>query len=230
MDTNITRLRDSSRVSLQEIHTAQDNQKLMEVLGFNPTDIPALEKAIFTCINQDNRSLLMQIFEKYPSDTTILQVLLTTSYPNRDGFYRHDNEVLNEAAELLGSRFLCLIFEFLISYYSLENLNALQIACLLGEEDLAMDILDFVARITDEIHSKKVLYEFMGRVWGDGNTTLHLAAFMGMVDLVTVMIQLGAAKSKSNNRKYKPVDCADDELTREAFEKNEEGLYMETTF
>jgi hypothetical protein len=108
--------------------------------------------------------------------------------------------------------------------FSLEHLNALQIACILGEEDIALDILDFVTRITEEIEAKKVLYEFMGRVWGDGNTPLHLASFMGMSDLVTKMIELGAATSKVNNRKYKPVDCAGDDLTRMAFETVTEGF------
>ena len=106
---------------------------------------------------------------------------------------------------------------------SLENLNALQIACLLGEEDIALDILEFVTRITEEIQSKKILYEFMGRIWGDGNTTLHLASFMGMTDLVTQLLELGATKGKSNNRKYKPVDCTNDQQTREVFETIEEG-------
>lgn len=57
-----------------------------------------------------------------------------------------------------------------ITYFlsSLENLNAIQIAALLGLEDIALDILEFVIKVTDEIQARKVLYEFMGRVWGDG--------------------------------------------------------------
>jgi hypothetical protein len=98
-------------------------------------------------------------------------------------------------------------------------LNALQVSCVLGEEDIALDILEFVVRITEEIQSKKILYEFMGRMWGDGNTTLHLASFMGM----THLLELGAAKSKLNDRKYKPVDCTNDQETREVFERIEEG-------
>ncbi len=86
-----------------------------------------------------------------------------------------------------------------------------------------MDILDLVLKITEEIEARKILYEFMGRIWGDGNTSLHLASFMGMNDLVKQMIELGAATSKTNNRKYKPVDCAGDDLTRNVFETIEEG-------
>ncbi|KAI8895817.1 hypothetical protein BC833DRAFT_517448, partial [Globomyces pollinis-pini] len=58
----------------------------------------------------------------------------------------------------------------------------------------------------------------LGRVWGDGNTALHLASFLGMSELVKKLIELGAATSKSNDRKYKPVDCAGDDITRMMFE------------
>jgi hypothetical protein len=101
---------------------------------------------------------------------------------------------------------------------SLEHLNGIQIACILGDEELALDILEFVAQVTEVIEAKKVLYEFMGRVWGNSNTTLHLASFMGMGDLVKRMIELGAATTRLNDRHYKPVDCADDEATTKIFE------------
>ena len=92
---------------------------------------------------------------------------------------------------------------------------------------MAIDILEFVTKITDEIEARKVLYEFMGRVWGEGNTILHLASFMGMCELVTKLIELGAATSKGNNRKYKPVDCAGDDETRQAFETVVEGKFWQ---
>ncbi|KAL2911567.1 hypothetical protein HK105_208966 [Polyrhizophydium stewartii] len=101
---------------------------------------------------------------------------------------------------------------------SMEHLNAIQIACILGDEEIAIDILDFVVRVTEEIDARKVLYEFMGRVWGNGNTVLHLASFLGMSDLVKRLLELGAAAGKINDRKYRPVDCADDDLTRSMFE------------
>jgi hypothetical protein len=94
----------------------------------------------------------------------------------------------------------------------------------LGEEDIAIDILEFVTNITEEIEARKVLYEFMGRIWGDGNTTLHLASFLGMCELVKKLIELGAATGKANNRKYKPVDCAGDDETRNMFETVTEGI------
>ncbi|KAL3895769.1 MAG: hypothetical protein SGCHY_004497 [Lobulomycetales sp.] len=88
---------------------------------------------------------------------------------------------------------------------------------MLGDEDVALEILEFVSNFTQEIDAKKILYEFMGRVWGNGNTVLHLASFMGMCDLVKRLLELGAAQNKVNERKYKPVDCADDDEMRKMF-------------
>jgi hypothetical protein len=91
-------------------------------------------------------------------------------------------------------------------------------ACIIGEEEIALDLLEFVTRIADEIEARIVLYEFMSRVWGDGNTSLHLASFMGMDSLVKRLLELGAPPGKLNNKKYLAVDCAGDDNTRKMFE------------
>ncbi|KAI9207888.1 uncharacterized protein BJ171DRAFT_596312 [Polychytrium aggregatum] len=170
----------------------------------NATDDPAeLERLIFSAINDGDRDGLIEILENPSSSTAILQLMLTTSYPNADHFYKHDPEVQQDADELLGQ--------------SVENLNAIQIACILGDEEIASDILEFVVRITEEIEARKVLYEFMGRVWGNGNTVLHLASFLGMCELVARLLELGANPNKKNERQYKPVDCTNDNETLLAF-------------
>src|SRR6476660_6851185 len=89
-----------------------DEKLLSSKLGFNINDNSALERSLFTCINEDNRTLLLDIFEYYPSSTTILQILLTTTYPNRDNFYRHDQDIIADADELLGPRYV-LFFDIL---------------------------------------------------------------------------------------------------------------------
>lgn len=98
-----------------------------------------------------------------------------------------------------------------------EYLTAIQIACILGEEDIACDLLEFVAKITTEMESKKLLLEFIGRSCGTGNTVLHLAAFMGMDHLAKHLIELGANIYKKNKKNYRPVDLVDDEETRSVF-------------
>jgi hypothetical protein len=83
-----------------------DESETVNELGFNLTDQRALEREIFTAINEGEREFLLKIFDLHPSPTSILQLLLTTTYPNRDGFYQHDPEVLTDANELLGPGFL----------------------------------------------------------------------------------------------------------------------------
>ncbi|KAH6574586.1 hypothetical protein BASA61_000595 [Batrachochytrium salamandrivorans] len=183
---------------------SMDDAAISDILGVGLDDPMALERAIFTAINEGDLDRIKNVFELYPSESVLLQMLLTTAYPNRDGFYKHDAEVTQDAQELLGP--------------SMEHLNAIQIACILGDEEIAVTILDFVVRITDEIGARKVLYEFMCRIWGNGNTILHLASFLGMSDLVKRLLELGAAPGKINERKYRPVDCADDDCTRGMFE------------
>ena len=88
---------------------------------------------------------------------------------------------------------------------------------MLGEEEFAFDVVEFINRTAEELESKKLTMEFIGRVWGDGNTALHLASFHGMSDLVKRLLELGANPNKRNELDYRPVDCADDDETREAF-------------
>ena len=63
-----------------------------------------IEKSIFSSINEGNREQLQDIFKNYPNTTAILQLLLTTAYPNTDGFYKHDADVQLDVDHLLGSR------------------------------------------------------------------------------------------------------------------------------
>ncbi|TPX45772.1 hypothetical protein SeMB42_g03632 [Synchytrium endobioticum] len=168
-----------------------------------PENVQDLGKMIFSAINDGDREKLQHILSHHPSSTLILQLLLTTAYSNHDAFYAHDPDVIADANELLGA--------------SVSNLNAIQIACLLGDEDIATDILDFVASITEEIEAKKILLEFVGRIWGAGNTVLHLASFLGMADLVRRLLAVGANPNKRNDRNYRPVDCADDDVTMKQF-------------
>ncbi|KAJ3177920.1 hypothetical protein HDU87_004202 [Geranomyces variabilis] len=192
--------RDSSTDSIQ--WRAANGSGVFDLLSAAERDTE-IKRLVFTAINDGNRPMLVDFLATYPSATEVLQLLLTTTYPNSDLFYQLDEEVVNDAAELLGP--------------SMAHLNAIQIACVLNEEDIALDLLDFVARVTEEIESRKVLYEFMGRVWGNGNTVLHLASFQGMSALVKRLLELGAAGKKRNDRNYRPVDCADDQVTTAMF-------------
>lgn len=159
-------------------------------------------------IEQEDRPELDRILHAFDF-AIVIQTLVTWNLSNTDGRYRHDPDILLDAKELLGP--------------TVDHLNLIQIACFLFNEDLALDLLNFVVKASDELESKKILYEFMGKMWGDGNTTLHLASFLGMADLTKRLLDLGANVYKMNDRKYKPVDCADENTTRTLFLNLTEG-------
>ncbi|KAL2911566.1 hypothetical protein HK105_208965 [Polyrhizophydium stewartii] len=81
-----------------------DEASISAILGIAADDPMGLERAIFTAVNEGDRDHLVRVFALYPAPTAILQMLLTTTYPNRDGFYKHDVEVIHDAHELLGPR------------------------------------------------------------------------------------------------------------------------------
>lgn len=184
--------------------------------GTLSVDPVELELTIFKSVDEGARENLLKLFANDNCQTEVLQVVLTTTIPNHDGQYGHDEDVKHDAAELLGT--------------SVENLNAIQIAAIMGEDEIALDILEFVVSITEDIGAKKVLNEFVGRVWGDGNTLMHLASFYGMSTLVQRLLSLGASRNRRNSRGYRPVDCVDDFETRKHFLTYEIGTVASVRF
>ncbi|KAG0378831.1 hypothetical protein BGX24_002682 [Mortierella sp. AD032] len=161
-----------------------------------------LWKQMLTAIDAEDRQELDRVLHAFDF-AIVIQTLVTWNTPNTDNQYKHDPDVLLDAKELLGPK--------------VDHLNLIQIACFLFNEEMALDMLNFVAKASEELESKKILYEFMGKMWGDGNTTLHLASFLGMADLTKRLLDLGANVYKMNHRKYKPVDCADENTTMSLF-------------
>ena len=93
----------------------------------------------------------------------------------------------------------------------------MHIACILGDEDIACALLDFIIDVISEMDSKLLLFEILGRHCGSGNTLLHLASYMGMSVLVRKLIESGASIHKKNELMYKPVDLAIDQDTLNVF-------------
>ncbi|KAF9303744.1 hypothetical protein BGZ74_003134 [Mortierella antarctica] len=167
----------------------------------SPKTVPVW-KQMLDAIEQEDRPGLDKVLHAFDF-ALVLQTLVTWTLAKKDNHYHHDPDVLLDAKELLGP--------------TVDHLNMIQVACFLFNEELALDLLNFVATACEELESKKILYEFMGKLWGDGNTTLHLASFLGMADLTKRLLDLGANVYKMNHHKYKPVDCADENTTRTLF-------------
>ncbi|RKP03516.1 hypothetical protein CXG81DRAFT_9488, partial [Caulochytrium protostelioides] len=126
---------------------------------------------------------------------------MTVTYPNRDNQYRFDPEDQHDANELLGT--------------CLNDLNAIHIAVLCFDEDMAMDILNFVLMMTEDTSMCVLRSTFLSRTCGNGNTVLHLAAFLGNAELVEGLLRAGAVTNKRNDKGYRASDCSFDPETSE---------------
>ncbi|CAO3632394.1 unnamed protein product [Cunninghamella blakesleeana] len=85
---------------------------------------------------------------------------------------------------------------------SLKDLNLLQMALFLKKESLAKKIILFLQSNA----MKKDLDLFIHHTWGNKNSTLHLACFLGMPSLVQLLLRLGCKTNTINLKKYGPLD------------------------
>ncbi|SAM02492.1 hypothetical protein [Absidia glauca] len=85
---------------------------------------------------------------------------------------------------------------------SVRDLNALQMALFLRHEAMAQSILEFVKASS----SPKELSQFVNHTWGQKNSSLHLAAYWGMVSLVRLLLDCGAETTVRNARQRGPLD------------------------
>ncbi|ORZ24504.1 hypothetical protein BCR42DRAFT_91815 [Absidia repens] len=83
-----------------------------------------------------------------------------------------------------------------------RDLNALQMALFLQHETIARSILAFLQHYA----SPADLEHFVNHTWGHGNSSLHLASFLGMENLVRLLLECGADTTHRNTRQYGPLD------------------------
>ncbi|ORZ02588.1 ankyrin repeat-containing domain protein [Syncephalastrum racemosum] len=92
---------------------------------------------------------------------------------------------------------------------SATDLNALQLALIQGRKELACMILTYLNKQRDANASE--LRVFVNHVWGQRNTTLHLACFWNMPRLVRLLLDLGADPAIRNAKQLSPLDCCTNE-------------------
>ncbi|KAI9315718.1 hypothetical protein BX666DRAFT_1813750, partial [Dichotomocladium elegans] len=86
------------------------------------------------------------------------------------------------------------------------DLNALQVAMFHKNEALACQIVSFLRLHADP----RELTSFLNHVWGNKNTSLHLACFLAMPRLVKLLLELGANPATLNGRKLTAAECCKD--------------------
>ncbi|ORY96715.1 hypothetical protein BCR43DRAFT_524766 [Syncephalastrum racemosum] len=98
---------------------------------------------------------------------------------------------------------------------STKNLNALQVAMFQLREGVACQMLGLIRD-----HAPQDLAKFVGHTWGDRNSSLHLACFLGMPELVQLLLACGADPTAENMRRVRPTDCCHpDDACRIALDK-----------
>ncbi|KNE62286.1 hypothetical protein AMAG_18840 [Allomyces macrogynus ATCC 38327] len=165
-------------------------------------DSSTLSRHLLQAINNGDRARVAELLDQ-ASAAAVAKVLVNFFVANTDHRYDHEPEILADADALLGP--------------ATDSLNLVQVACFLGEEEIALDLVNFMAKGND-VASKVAVTDLLGHAWGGRNTTLHLASFLGMADLVARILALVPALGiEKNNRKYLPVDCTDDVVTQTHF-------------
>lgn len=98
---------------------------------------------------------------------------------------------------------------------SAKDLNALQVAMFQLREGVACQMLSLMRD-----HAPQDLAKFIGHKWGDHNSSLHLACFLGMPELVQLLLACGADPTAENMRRVRPTDCCHpDDACRVALDK-----------
>jgi hypothetical protein len=65
----------------------------------------AIDQEIFSAILKGNREAFQKIINEY-SEADVLKTLLTTIFDNMDETVKHEDEVMQDATELLGPRLI----------------------------------------------------------------------------------------------------------------------------
>lgn len=158
-------------------------------------------RKIQTMIHEDAKDEFARFAQSTPADL-VTRVLLTSRVSNDPALYTPSQK----------SR----IIQFPIAFRqeavrkfgkSATDLNAVQLALLLHpskrDGGMAMVLLQYLKQHA----TPNELQVFVNHVWGQRNTTLHLACFWNMPRLVRLLLDLGADATIRNARQVGPADC-----------------------
>ncbi|KAI8989251.1 hypothetical protein BDB01DRAFT_699933, partial [Pilobolus umbonatus] len=157
---------------------------------------------------QDNQVNGLLDFFKDPRLEHIMRVALSSRLSNDPSLYppshRHmiirlPSETQKEGLQLLGR--------------TLTDLNIIQYALLVSSESMVLSLLSQLKLHATE-HELKQLVNHLS---GQGNTSLHLAAFLNRSRVIKVLLDLGA-KDGLNMKLKMAKDCCRNDKTLQVFE------------
>lgn len=166
-----------------------------------------LWRTLQTIIQTDAKDEFLRLCKRTPTDI-LVRVLLTSRIANDPAMYspsqksrvvQFPRQVRPEAVRKFGK--------------SATDLNAMQLALIDVDKNnnnngqMAMMILNFLREHATSMECN----QFVNHIWGQGNTTLHLACFWNLPRLVRLLLDMdnsGAAiLNRKNARSIRPRDC-----------------------
>ncbi|OBZ90230.1 hypothetical protein A0J61_01738 [Choanephora cucurbitarum] len=152
-----------------------------------------LWRTLQAIIQSDDRKELVRFF-KDDRQAHIIRVALTSRLSNDAALYppsqRHKIIRLTSRESML----------YLGKSYT--DLNSLQFALLVSSESMVITLLKQL-----RLHaSPSQLKQYVNHIWGQGNSSLHLAAFLKRPKVVKLLLALGCSID-SNKRNKLPLEC-----------------------
>ncbi|GAN08475.1 hypothetical protein MAM1_0206c07987 [Mucor ambiguus] len=154
-----------------------------------------LWRTLQSLVKGDDKKELIKFFKDDRLEH-IVRVALTSRITNDAALYPPSQQ--HKVIRLTATResMLCLGKSF-------TDLNLLQLALMTSSESMVMSLL---AQL--KLHASPAeLKHFVNHVWGQGNTSLHLAVFLKRHSVVKALLDLGCISDVSNARNKRPVDC-----------------------
>ncbi|KAL7317692.1 hypothetical protein PS15m_004014 [Mucor circinelloides] len=154
-----------------------------------------LWRTLQSLVKGDDKKELIKFFKDDRLEH-IVRVALTSRITNDAALYPPSQQ--HKVIRLAATResLLCL-------GKSSTDLNLLQLALMTSSESMVMTLL---AQL--KLHASPAeLKHFVNHVWGQGNTSLHLAVFLKRHSVVKALLDLGCSSDAPNARDKRAVDC-----------------------
>lgn len=155
-------------------------------------------KAIQNIIATGDKQAWKQLSQDPDRIAHVKHALLSSRAHNDAGMYpaSHKHKVLQFDKHLRAEAIRCF-------GKAVTDLNALQVALFHRNEAMACSLVAFLRQHAEPGE----LQSFLNHVWGERNTSLHLACFYGMPRLVRMLLDIGVSPDMVNARQLKPADC-----------------------
>ncbi|KAI9257758.1 hypothetical protein EDC94DRAFT_641473 [Helicostylum pulchrum] len=156
-----------------------------------------LWRTMQTLIKDNNRKGLVDFFKDSRIEH-IVRVALTSRISNDSSMLppsqRHKLVKMPPTKAMDSSRYLG---------KSLSDLNSLQLALISSSEAMVLQLLGQLRQHATALELK----QFVNHVYGQGNSSLHLAVFLKRYQVVKVLLEMGCKPDHVNARDKNALDC-----------------------